>query len=37
MAGRDKQIHMVAGALAAHKILGAADHLSREMEGTAEG
>lgn len=27
MAGRDKQIHVVEGTLAPHKILGAADHL----------
>ena len=27
MAGRDKQIHVVAGTLTSHKILGATDHL----------
>ena len=33
MAGRDQQIHMVAGTFAPHEILGATDHLGREMGG----
>lgn len=37
MTRRDQQIHMVAGTLAPHKILGATDHLSRKKKVTAKG
>lgn len=36
MAGRDEQIHMVAGTFAPHEILRATDHLGRETENTAQ-
>lgn len=34
VAGRGQQIHMVAGTFTPHEILGAADHLGVETEGT---